>query len=235
MSRGSRQPHSGVIDLTAHRTAAILFKKRLFPLERAHQRRLERTAPNRLRRRGPPERHAAIRKPAGETNGARRILAAVPRPSTGSPTALRQHPVRHALVAKCLAPCAPHPGATSDPSPQQARQDPCRRRHKVGNQGATLKDWRGIATRSDRCSTSPAICIAAAVIFCCVQEALSPVARVEGTWRAVSHEDEHYGGAIVRLAPPGAIARGSSHWEPHETRRRSARRCASCPDARCLA
>lgn len=129
MSRGSRQPHSGVIDLTAHRTAAILFKKRLFPLERAHQRRLERTAPNRLRRRGPPERHAAIRKPAGETNGARRILAAVPRPSTGSPTALRQHPVRHALVAKCLAPCAPHPGATSDPSPPQGREP---RRHAQG-------------------------------------------------------------------------------------------------------
>jgi transposase len=42
-----------------------------------------------------------------------------------------------------------------------------RRRHKIENFFAKLKDWRRIATRYDRCAQIffSAICIAAAVIF----------------------------------------------------------------------
>ncbi|WP_139110085.1 transposase, partial [Ensifer sp. LC163] len=42
-----------------------------------------------------------------------------------------------------------------------------RRRHKVENLFAKLKDWRRIATRYDRCAHTffSAICIAASVIF----------------------------------------------------------------------
>ncbi|MGO8279749.1 IS5/IS1182 family transposase, partial [Rhizobium ruizarguesonis] len=43
-----------------------------------------------------------------------------------------------------------------------------RRRHKVAHLFATLKDWRRLAIRCDRCSHTffSAICLAASVVFC---------------------------------------------------------------------
>jgi transposase len=73
--------------------------------------------------------------------------------------------LRAALTAKGIAPCIP---------PTKSRKRPIdydktlyRQRHKVENLFAKLKDWRRIATRSDRCAHTffSAICLAASVTF----------------------------------------------------------------------
>ena len=72
---------------------------------------------------------------------------------------------RNALAARGVTPCIP---------PRSNRKNPpafdrvlYRRRHKIENMFAKLKDWRRIHTRYDRCAHTffSAICIAAVVIF----------------------------------------------------------------------
>ena len=73
---------------------------------------------------------------------------------------------REALGARGITPCIPprarrrHPATYCKTSYQQ--------RHKIESLFASLKDWRRIATRYDRCAHAffSAICIAAVVIFC---------------------------------------------------------------------
>lgn len=73
--------------------------------------------------------------------------------------------LRAAIQAKGIEPCIP---------PRKGRINPpefCKvlykKRHKIENMFAKLKDWRRIATRYDRCAHTyfSAICIAATMIF----------------------------------------------------------------------
>ena len=73
---------------------------------------------------------------------------------------------REALGARGITPCIP---------PRARRRHPAtycktsyKQRHKIESLFASLKDWRRIATRYDRCAHAffSAICIAAVVIFC---------------------------------------------------------------------
>ncbi len=73
--------------------------------------------------------------------------------------------LRKALMDKGITPCIP-------PKKNRKRSIPYdamlyKKRHKVENMFAKLKDWRRIATRYDRCAHTffSAICIAATCIF----------------------------------------------------------------------
>lgn len=72
---------------------------------------------------------------------------------------------REELLARGIEPCIP--SSKSRKKPYVYDKDLYRRRHKVENLFAKLKDWRRIATRYDRCAHTffSAICIAASVIF----------------------------------------------------------------------
>jgi transposase len=72
---------------------------------------------------------------------------------------------REALQAKGIESCIPSSRSRKVPHPYDTAL--YRKRHKVENLFAKLKDWRRIATRYDRCAHTffSAICIAAAVIF----------------------------------------------------------------------
>jgi transposase len=72
---------------------------------------------------------------------------------------------RDALSEKGIEPCIPSTRSRKQPIPHDAQR--YRRRHKIENLFAKLKDWRRIATRYDRCAHTffSAICIAAAVLF----------------------------------------------------------------------
>ncbi len=72
---------------------------------------------------------------------------------------------REALQAKGIEPCIPSSRSRKAPYPYDKAL--YRKRHKVENLFAKLKDWRRIATRYDRCAHTffSSICIAAAVIF----------------------------------------------------------------------
>lgn len=72
---------------------------------------------------------------------------------------------REALSEKGIEPCIPSTRNRKQPIPHDAKR--YRRRHKVENLFAKLKDWRRIATRYDRCAHTffSAICIAATVLF----------------------------------------------------------------------
>jgi len=72
---------------------------------------------------------------------------------------------RDALQAKGIEPCIP--SSRSWKVPYLYDKGLYKKRHKVENLFAKLKDWRRIATRYDRCAHTffSAICIAAAVIF----------------------------------------------------------------------
>ncbi|RDL52941.1 hypothetical protein BLJAPNOD_04106 [Ensifer sp. M14] len=74
-------------------------------------------------------------------------------------------PFREALQAKGIEPCIPSSRSRKVPYP--CDKTLYRKRHKVENLFAKLKDWRRIATRYDRCAHTffSAICIAATVIF----------------------------------------------------------------------
>ena len=74
-------------------------------------------------------------------------------------------PFREALQAKGIEPCIPSSRSRKVPHPYDKAL--YRKRHKVENLFAKLKDWRRIATRYHRCAHTffSAICIAAAVIF----------------------------------------------------------------------
>lgn len=72
---------------------------------------------------------------------------------------------RNALSEKGIEPCIPSTKNRKQPIPHDAQR--YRRRHKIENLFAKLKDWRRIAMRYDRCAHTffSAICIAAAVLF----------------------------------------------------------------------
>ena len=74
-------------------------------------------------------------------------------------------PFREALQAKGIEPCIPSSRSRKVPYPYDKAL--YRKRHKVENLFAKLKDWRRIATHYDRCAHTffSAICIATAVIF----------------------------------------------------------------------
>jgi len=72
---------------------------------------------------------------------------------------------REALQAKGIEPCIPSSRSRKVPYPYDKAL--YKKRHKVENLFAKLKDWRRIATRYDRCAHTffSSICIAAAVSF----------------------------------------------------------------------
>lgn len=72
---------------------------------------------------------------------------------------------RAALLGKGIQPCIPSTKSRKQPIPHDPQI--YRKRHKIENMFAKLKDWRRIAMRYDRCAHTffSAIAIAAAVIF----------------------------------------------------------------------
>ena len=72
---------------------------------------------------------------------------------------------REALVDKGIAPCIPSRKMRKVPIPHDAEL--YKRRHKIENSFARLKDWRRVATRYDRCPKVflSACALAAIVMF----------------------------------------------------------------------
>ena len=72
---------------------------------------------------------------------------------------------REALVDKGIAPCIPSRKMRKVPIPHDAEL--YKRRHKIENSLARLKDWRRVATRYDRCPKVflSACALAAIVMF----------------------------------------------------------------------
>ena len=98
--------------------------------------------------------------------GARLVLDALPPAKTLiADRGYDSKPFREALQAKGIEPCIPSSRSRKVPYPYD--KGLYKKRHKVENLFAKLKDWRRIATRYDRCAHTffSSICIAAAVIF----------------------------------------------------------------------
>ncbi|MGH8336474.1 MAG: IS5 family transposase [Gammaproteobacteria bacterium] len=72
---------------------------------------------------------------------------------------------RNALTARGITPCIPSKANRKIPIPHD--QTLYRQRHKIENMFGRIKDWRRVHTRYDRCAHTffSAICIAAIVIF----------------------------------------------------------------------
>lgn len=72
---------------------------------------------------------------------------------------------RAALLERGIEPCIPSTRSRKQPIPYDTQV--YRKRHKIENMFAKLKDWRRIAMRYDRCAHTfhSAICLAAAIIF----------------------------------------------------------------------
>jgi transposase len=72
---------------------------------------------------------------------------------------------RQGLIERGITPCIP--STKSRKTPFDYDKTLYRKRHKVENMFAKLKDWRRVATRYDRCAHTffSAICIAASVAF----------------------------------------------------------------------
>ena len=72
---------------------------------------------------------------------------------------------REALADKGIAPCIPSRKRRKVPIPHDA--DRYKKRHKIENSFARLKDWRRVATRYDRCPKVflSACALAAVVMF----------------------------------------------------------------------
>ena len=72
---------------------------------------------------------------------------------------------RDALKARKIKACIPPRSNRNEPSTYSKTL--YKKRHKIENMFAKLKDWRRIATRYDRCAHTfmSAICIAATIIF----------------------------------------------------------------------
>nr|WP_246504807.1 IS5 family transposase [Microvirga antarctica] len=164
------KPERIMIDAThlkAHRTAASLLKKGLFP------RRIGRTKGGLNSKlhtvcddAGRPILMLLSEGQMSDHKGASLVFDALPSAKTliadrGYDSAW----FREALVAKGIEPCIPSSRSRRIPSPYDKML--YRQRHKVENLFARLKDRRRIATRYDRCAHTffSAICIAAAVIF----------------------------------------------------------------------
>ena len=106
---------------------------------------------------------------AGQTSdyiGARALLDALP--PAGVLLADRGYDAdwyRNALIARDIEPCIPSRRGRKTAVSHDA--DRYRRRHKIENMFARLKDWRRISTRYDRCADLflSACALAAAVMF----------------------------------------------------------------------
>ena len=154
--------------LKAHRTAASLLKKGLFP---AVIGRTKGGLNSKLHAvcdgEGRPLVMLLSRRPDERPQG-RRLVAATPcrRAKTLSPTAATTAtPSAQRLVETGIEPCIPSSQKPKGPYPYDKAL--YRQRHKVENMFGRIKDWRRIATRYDRCAHTfiSAICIAATVIF----------------------------------------------------------------------
>jgi transposase len=105
---------------------------------------------------------------AGQTSdyiGARALLASLP--PAGVLLADRGYDAdwfRNALTERNIQPCIPSRKGRKTAIPHDA--DLYRKRHKIENMFARLKDWRRIATRYDRCAHPflPACALAAIVM-----------------------------------------------------------------------
>lgn len=106
---------------------------------------------------------------AGQTSdyiGARALLASLP--PAGNLLADRGYDAdwfRNALIERDIQPCIPSRKGRKIAIAHDA--DLYRKRHKIENMFARLKDWRRIATRYDRCDDLflSACALAAAVMF----------------------------------------------------------------------
>lgn len=106
---------------------------------------------------------------AGQTSdyiGARALLSSLP--SAGTLLADRGYDAdwfRNALIERDIQPCIPSRKGRKTAIPHDA--DLYRKRHKIENMFARLKDWRRIATRYDRCADLflSACALAATVMF----------------------------------------------------------------------
>jgi putative transposase len=98
--------------------------------------------------------------------GAALMLAALPKAkSLTGDRGYDSDAFRNALMAKGIEPCIP---PKKNRKVQHAYDEKLyKKRHKIENSFAWLKDWRRIAMRYDRCAHTffSAICIAAAFIF----------------------------------------------------------------------
>ncbi|MDK4718883.1 MULTISPECIES: IS5 family transposase [Rhizobium] len=153
--------------LKAHRTAASLLKKGMFP------RRIGRTKGGLNSKlhtvcddEGRPIVMLLSEGQMSDHKGARLVLDALPPAKVLiADRGYDSTPFREALQAKGIEPCIPSSRSRKVPYPYDKTL--YRKRHKVENLFAKLKDWRRIATRYDRCAHTffSAICIAATVIF----------------------------------------------------------------------
>lgn len=106
---------------------------------------------------------------AGQTSdyiGARALLSSLP--PAGVLLADRGYDAdwfRNALIERGIQPCIPSRKGRRTTIPHDA--DLYRKRHKIENMFARLKDWRRIATRYDRCADLflSACALAATVMF----------------------------------------------------------------------
>ncbi|MFD1012359.1 IS5 family transposase [Shinella fusca] len=170
LSGDGPKPERIMIDAThlkAHRTAASLLKKGMFP------RRIGRTKGGLNSKlytvcdgEGRPIIMLLSEGQMSDHRGARLVLDALPPAKTLiADRGYDSTPFRDALQARGIEPCIP----SSRSRKIQYSYDKVlyRQRHKVENLFAKLKDWRRIATRYDRCAHTffSSICIAATVIF----------------------------------------------------------------------
>ena len=105
---------------------------------------------------------------AGQTSdyiGARALLDALP--PAGVLLADRGYDAdwyRNALIARDIEPCIPSRRGRKTAVSHDA--DRYRRRHKIENMFARLKDWRRVATRYDRCPILfLSVCALAAIVI----------------------------------------------------------------------
>ncbi|MGK9264234.1 IS5 family transposase [Sinorhizobium meliloti] len=153
--------------LKAHRTAASLLKKGMFP------RRIGRTKGGLNSKlhaicdaEGRPLVLLLTEGQMSDHKGARLMLPVLPcTANLLGDKGYDSNWFRKALADRGIEPCIP---------PTKSRKQPIdydkalyRQRHKIENMFGKLKDWRRIATRYDRCAHTffSAICIAATVIF----------------------------------------------------------------------
>ncbi|NTT85659.1 IS5 family transposase [Tabrizicola sp. SY72] len=106
---------------------------------------------------------------AGQTSdylGARALLSLIPK--AGALLADRGYDadwLRNALIDMAISPCIPSRSGRKEQIPHDT--DLYRKRHRIENTFARLKDWRRIATRYDRCPILflSACALAATVIY----------------------------------------------------------------------
>ncbi|MCP4565909.1 MAG: IS5 family transposase [Bosea sp.] len=164
------KPERIMIDAThlkAHRTAASLLKKGLFP------RCIGRTKGGLNSKLhavcdgdGKPLVMLLTEGQMSDHKGARLILGALPAAKALlGDRGYDSNWFRAALTEKGIEPCIPSSKSRKVEIPHDKTL--YRQRHKIENMFARLKDWRRIATRYDRCAHAffSAICIAATVAF----------------------------------------------------------------------